>query len=158
MCHRRLFTLATILAALVPSLTASAQVQGQTSISPQCTYATCALRVEGGWFGLSLVKGASGERHRLWGLGGGVSELLASSDSAAHYARSYVRDTRVATGLTIVAAAAAFYAYAKRDDENVSIPAVGVSLGFTVVSLPFLLSANRNLSRAVWWYNASVPR
>jgi hypothetical protein len=46
-----------------------------------------------------------------------------------------------------------------RDDiDNTSVATGLAGVGFAIASIPFVLRAQRDLSRAVWWYNAALPR
>lgn len=149
------------------ALLASASVPclAQSAPSPvACTYQTCGLRIEPGWFGTSLVKGSTGERvAKLGGFGTGVDVLLTGPDSAAAHGRSYVQAARNASILGI--AAVALYAIVavrtdhfqgSSDDTDLAL-GLG-SVGLFVATVPFALKSQKELSRSIWWYNASLPR
>jgi hypothetical protein len=130
-----------------------------------CTYATCALRVESGFFSTRLVRGATGEPigDALGVFGSGVDPLLTGPDSAAAFGRAYVRDTRRAAGLGFIAVAAYVVVVARTDNfrndlDGISGTAAVATIGFAVATLPFAARARQSLSRAVWWYNAALPR
>ena len=153
------------MALCVAGLRAVAQVPTVGSMPVACTYETCALRVEQGFFSVNLVRGEFGEKvSRLGGFGSGVDVLLAGPDSAARYARSYVSASRWSTGLTLLGGIAFGVALASMDDWNDSSfgsPRTVVALaatGIVVVSIPFTVKAQRSLSRAVWWYNEELAR
>jgi hypothetical protein len=163
----------TAIAAVIVSVLAGAWVlPAQTpaadpaSMPANCTYAACALRVEGGLFSHHLVRGAAGEKvgGNLGGFGGGVGPLLAGPDSAAAHARDYTRNMRTSGVLGALGAAAFIVAIVRSnnvehsDTDGIAIGASIASVGFAIASLPFSLRAQRDLSRAVWWYNAALPR
>jgi hypothetical protein len=116
------------------------------------------------FLGTVLVQGRGGEQAaRLGGFGGGVEILLNGPDSAAVQARSYVRHTKTATILGLGAVAAYTIAALRTDtfrghvgDADVAL-VVG-SVGLAVATIPVTFNAQRALSRAVWWYNAELPR
>lgn len=143
-----------------------AQVRASAADSARgCPYEACALRVEPRAFGRYLVRGAQGERvSRLGGFGSGMAPLLTVSDSAAHYARQYVRSTRWAEGLGLIAGIGLAVAYQRdgglRDgfgDPTAQVAAAGGIVAL-YASLPFVLRAQRSFSRAIWWHNAALPR
>src|SRR6478672_10104747 len=91
---RRLPVPAILLGSLVTTGVA-AQAPTASSAATGCTYATCAVRVEQGFFTQRLVRGMTGEElGTLDFFGGGVETLLAGSDSAAVHAQSYVWHTK----------------------------------------------------------------
>ena len=164
MTFRRHWTLV-LMALSIPGLRAQSQAPTVGGMSVACTYETCALRVENGFFSVNLVRGQSGERvSRLGGFGTGVDVLLAGPDSAARYARSYVTASRWSTGLTLIGSIAFGLAIAAVDDwhdsDIGSTEAVVVlaATGIVVASIPFSVKAQRSLSRAVWWYNEDLAR
>ena len=130
-----------------------------------CTYERCALRVEPAFFSApKLVRGRGGELvGRLGAFGGGVDTLLTGPDSAARYARRYVTATRRASTLALLGTAAYVVVLVRsdnfRDDlDGASIATAIAGVGFAIASIPFALDAHRSLSRAVWFYNAALPR
>lgn len=161
MPSRRIVCLATLLAC---SSFAPIAAQSTALAIAACTYKTCALRVEPVLFGVALVQGSSGERvARLGGFGSGVDLLLSGPDSAAAHARTYVRSTRT-TAFLGLGAVVAYATVALRtdsfrghaDDGDIALT-VG-SVGLAIATIPFAIKAQRALSRAVWWYNAELPR
>jgi len=130
-----------------------------------CTYETCALRVEPAFFsGPRLLRGRAGvEVSRLGAFGGGVDTLIAGPDLAALHTRRYVRDIRTANTLGLLSAVAFVVVASRTDwfrddatDGEVAIGLTGTALA--LVSIPFRLNAQQNLSRAVWFYNAALAR
>ena len=130
-----------------------------------CTYETCALRVEPRFWGPSrLLRGREGvDVGKLGAFGGGVDSLLAGPDSAAAYARRYVRAARTSNTLALLSAAAyvalLVHSDNTRDDFDNTDIALGVTgLAFGIAAIPFNLRAGQSLSRAVWFYNAAFAR
>ena len=160
MTHR--LGIAALVALAVLPCTASAQVSRAPS---GCTYETCALRVEPRLFSAPLLlRGRQGvEVGRLGGFGGGVDSLLAGPDSAAAHARRYVSEIRSANTLSLLSAAAFVVVATRTDwfrddagDGDVAVGIAGTVLG--LVAIPLHQRAERNLSRAVWFYNAALAR
>lgn len=139
---------------------------GPTGVPAACTYSTCALRVESRLFGSSLVRGAAGAPvgPRLSVFGGGVDLLLTGPDSAAAHARAYVRDSRRAATLGLLGTVAAVVLIVRtegRPTNDIDGTSTGIaiaSVGLSLAAIPFMIRAQRGLSRAVWWYNAALPR
>lgn len=128
-----------------------------------CTYDTCALRVESGFLGTRLVRGAEGAPVSGLGLfGSNLSEVVGSSGRALEHARVYDR-TRTPAALTALGAGLLLgFGLATAQDDQVSD---GVSLGLTlggigltVVSIRLGSQSQRAFSRALWWYNRGLPR
>jgi hypothetical protein len=154
----------TLIGLIVACMTAG-DAAAQGSAPAGCTYATCALRVEPSFFlAPRLVRGASGEMvSRLGGFGGGLDLLLHGPDSAATHGRSYVTSARRATTLGLIATAAYVVVLVRtdtfRDDfDDASVATSLVGAGFGIGAIPFALKAQRELARAVWWYNSALPR
>ncbi len=97
----------------------------------------------------------------LSAFGGGVDSLLAGPDSAAILARRYVNDTKRASVLGLFGTAAYVVLLVHSDNFRNDIDAVSgtaavASVGFALATIPFTLRSLRNLSRAVWHYNAAL--
>lgn len=155
-----------LLAALSLTFASGAAAQAPTAQPTGCTYATCALRVESGFWKTRLVRGASGEHDDgpLSGFGGGVEPLLTGPDSAAQYGRAYVHDQRTAGALGLLGALG--YAVVLYRTDNFGrgdqlgtegVIALLSSAGFGIAASAFHLRATRALSRSVWWYNSALP-
>ena len=146
------------------SIDASAQSPMALAATVGCTYATCAIRVERSLFGEHLVRGAIGERvSTLDMFGGGVDLLLVGEDSAGVHARAYVWNVKRSAllggaGAVAVGVAAATHGF--HDGHVTNGEVVGVLAGAVAlaISVPFELRARRELARAIWWYNAALPR
>ncbi|MGH7663782.1 MAG: hypothetical protein ACRENI_05745 [Gemmatimonadaceae bacterium] len=92
---------------------------------------------------------------RLGWLGGHELErVLARSDSATAYVEPYVRSER-ASRLLNIAGAVAFGVGVAESGSLDGLALGGVAL--TLIAIPFELKAQRQLSRAVWWYNSTLP-
>jgi hypothetical protein len=156
----------TVVFLMLAMLAAPERVDAQSAAGARpagCTYETCALRVEPSFFfPAKLVRGRAGEEvGRLGGFGGGVDTLLAGPDSAAVYGHRYVTDMKRAGTLGLIGAAAYVVVLVRtnnfRDDAadaDVAIALTGAA--FAIASIPFTLRAQRNLSRAIWHYNAAL--
>jgi hypothetical protein len=157
-------------AAFAAALAQTAASQGvrdaATGYPAGCTYQTCALRLEPSFLtGERVVRGASGEAvgGRAGMFGRGVHPLLTGPDSAARYARDYVRATDWANILGIPGAVALTYGLIQSRNggegarDAAAVTAV-VGAAFVVASIPFAFNARRSLSRSIWWYNAGLPR
>jgi hypothetical protein len=159
----------TVLLALVATFAVpragSAQSPSSAARAPAaCTYETCALRIEPSVFSAPrLVRGIAGEEvGRIGPFGGGVDTLLAGPDSAAVYGRRYVSNIKRSSalgligGVAYVAATVHSNGFRHTDDTTVALALTGA--GFAIVSIPFAFRATRDLSRAVWFYNAALAR
>ena len=155
---RMLTAITALLVAHAPGLVA------QTGVPAGCTYATCALRLEPVFLGVALMHGASGDSAtRLGGFGAGVETLLAGPDSAAAFGRRYVQASKTSSALGLVGVAAHVFVAVRthnfRDKASDTELAVGLAgISFVLASIPFTIKAQRNLSRAIWWYNSALPR
>ena len=164
-----------LLPALVGALALAAlPLRAQTPDSARagiagCTYDTCALRFEQGWFSTGVVRGAAGVRVARSGfLGYDLRDIVAGSDSASRWARVHRRDQGRAAVLGIVAGAAvvvALYDPDRYEDGNYRFPEEGWRIGTAaggvvlgLVSTHFQMRAQRALARTIWWYNRELPR
>ena len=127
--------------------------------------ATASRSAGPGLFGAArILRGENAEVvGRVSGFGGSnLRKLLAGSDSAVMHARRYTNASRASSIIGIVGAGLAFAAFRTLDDDNtnygsasaliIASAAVGITAG------GFQLRAQRELSRAVWWYNRDVSR
>lgn len=127
-----------------------------------CTYDTCALRVEPGFFGRQIVRGADGEpAGRLGLLGSDLGDAVRSSERALEQARIY-EGTRLpavlaalGTGALILAASVARVG---GDNEELATGALVGAAGLSALGVNLQLRSERALSRAVWEYNRDLPR
>jgi hypothetical protein len=150
-------------AALAPC---TARAQSSAVRAPVgCTYETCALRVEPAFLAAPrLLRGRAGvEVGSLGAFGGGVDTLLAGPELAATHARRYVSEIRTANSLALLSAAAFVVVVARtnwfRDDADDTDRVLGITAtALAIVSIPFRVKAEDNLSRAVWFYNAAFAR
>ena len=133
-------------------------------IPSACTYETCALRVEPRfWSPSRLLRGREGvEIGKLGAFGGGVDTLLAGPDSAANYARSYVKAARTSNTLGLLSAAAyvglLLHSDSFGDFDNTDI-ALGIScLGLAIAATPFAFRLHCSLPVSVWFFNGQFAR
>jgi hypothetical protein len=163
MRHKHILLAAVLLVGVYPPSPLGAQTPGVGAPQNDCTYALCAFRVEPGLLGPRLVRGTNGASVRLGTWGSGVARLAGRSDSATVYAARYVRATRQSSVLgvlgTIGYATVLVRTHVWRDRINNGDAIIAVAGGgLLLATVPFGVRAQRNLSRAVWWYNATLPR
>lgn len=154
------------IAAALASPVAIAMAQQPTRIltpagSP-CSYDSCVLRVEDGWFSRKLLRGPEGTEVARLGFGGpSLASMVQISDSAVAHARSFQRAQTVGATLTTVGSVAAIAATIVLNEQNRDVRdeawAVNIA-GLTtwIVGNTFLYKARRELNRSVWWYNRAV--
>jgi hypothetical protein len=124
-----------------------------------CTYDACALRYEPQFFGRDLVRGAEGIP-----VNAGLSEAVAMSPRAREFAREYERTRTPALLTTLGSLVLVSVAGITReadlfdfdDGAYFALTAGGVGLG--IFGIHLTLRSERARSRAVWWYNQSLPR
>ena len=156
--------LSTIAALAVAPIAADAQ-SSAVRAPVGCTYETCALRVEPAILTAPrLLRGREGvEVGSLGAFGGGVDTLLAGTELAATHASRYVKEIRTANSLALLSAAAFVVVAVRTDwfrdnaDDTDKVLGIGVT-ALALVSIPFRVHAEDNLSRAVWFYNAAFAR
>ena len=144
----------------------TAGAQSSVARAPSgCTYDTCALRVEPAILSAPrLLRGRAGlEVGSLGAFGGGVDTLLAGPEQTVLHTHRYVRQIRAANALGLLSAVAFVVVASRtdwfRDDASDGEVALGITgAALALVSIPFRVSAERNLSRAVWFYNAAFAR
>jgi len=159
-------TLATLVVAATLALPTRASAQEPARIltpaGGPCSYDSCVLRVEDGWFSRKLLRGPEGVEVARLGFGGpSLASMVQISDSAVAHARSYQRAQRVGATLTTVGSIAAIAATIVLNEQNTDVrnEAWAVNIGglaVWVVGNTFLYKARRELSRSVWWYNRTV--
>lgn len=127
-----------------------------------CSYDSCALRVEDGWFSRRLVRGPNGVLVAKLGIGGPkVTEIVQLSDSAVAHARSYQHAQTVGNTFTLlgtISSVAAIVALNQRKGDQRS-ESIAVNVGTLVlygIGTAYNLKARRELSRSLWWYNRAV--
>jgi hypothetical protein len=144
---------------------AAAQADSARILTPAgvpCTFDTCVLRVEDGWFSRKLVRGPEGTVVARLGFGGpSLESVVAISDSAVVHARRYRTAQTTGNVLTTIGSLgtlAAVIALNQRDtnvdDEAIAVNVAGLAVW--VVGNTFLYKARRELQRSVWWYNRAV--
>ena len=153
---------ALVAAALPGRVVAQQSTRVLTAAGLPCSYDSCALRVEDGWFSRKLLRGPDGMVVARLGLGGpSLASVVQLSDSAAAHARRYQTAQRVGVTLTAVGSVATIAAVVvlNQQDRDVRDQALAVNIGglaVWVVGNTFLYKARRELSRSLWWYNRVV--
>jgi hypothetical protein len=131
---------------------------------PNCPYEQCALRVAYNAAGSALVRGR--DQIVINGLGfwaRDMSEAFESHPPAQDLAASYRRRHNTGTVLSGVGALS-FFVGLIAADGNISLDLDGPSLlslgGLTLIAVGsrVSLSAEDQLSRAIWEYNRTLPR
>ena len=129
-----------------------------------CAYSACALRVNQGIFGRSLVRGLDEEK--VAGLGmfvGGLDEAFAGSPIAQEHAARYRRRHNAGSVLSLLGGAAFFVALFAADGSGGFYDdgwAVGLVAGSLVGLTGALVSVSGedHLHRAIWEYNRETRR
>jgi hypothetical protein len=148
----------------LPFLTLGDVQPASAQYGPDCSYELCALRVSYNAAGAALVRGR--DQVVIDGLGFWASDMsLAfegnrlSQDLAASYRRRHNTGT-VLTGI----GALSFFIGLLADDGNISLDLDTPSLlslgGLTLIAVGsrVSMSAEDQLSRAIWEYNRTLPR
>jgi hypothetical protein len=129
-----------------------------------CAYSACALRVQQGIFGRSLVRGL--EEKKVAGLGmfvGGLDEAFAGSPIAQEHAVAYRRRHNAGSVLSLLGGAAFFVALFAADGSG-GFYGDGWAVGLLAGSLLGLtgalvsVSGEDHLHRAIWEYNRQTGR
>ena len=162
MLHR--LTMCCVLLLVLPVM-----LHGQDSTSTaSCTYDSCALRLQPGFWGTKIVRGTSGETAVRIGLfNSKLVTLVQSSDSAARYARQYSDQHATGVIIGIVGAAVSIASlflwdgpFSDPDSNNDSEVTAGMVIGGVIGLTGGLieLNAQRSLHRSIWWYNRDLAR
>lgn len=159
---------ALLVAALValPAQTVAAQQVTSPIISQPCTYDTCAVRVEDGWFSRKLIQGTSGQEVARLGFGGpDPVMLLGVNDQARAHAQAYKSRQRTGTTLSLIGSIGSIVTYIMLFDDQSSESRrntlVAINIGSLVTAYAgrsYLQSARRELDRSVWWFNSEVSQ
>jgi hypothetical protein len=125
-----------------------------------CTYASCALRIDEGFFRTRFLAGERGDEvARVGGFGTNLEKQLALPDSAIFHVRR--ANSRMRTGgiLSVIGAAGMLYATLATGEPDANrVVAVIVGGGSSIAGAVFTRSSRNELSRAVWWYNQQFAR
>src|SRR5262245_9907583 len=161
MLAKHILLVAATSAGLYAQSEATAQTSSDAPTQRPCTYETCALRLDPGFFGTRLVRGMPGERVPLGAWSQHAVPLFSQSDSAASHAARYVRATRQEAGLGLLATMFVTTAFVRsrmghNDDGNAILALTGS--GLILITLPVEIRAQKHLSRAIWWYNSTLRR
>lgn len=131
-----------------------------TPTGQPCSYESCALRVEEGWFSRRLVRGPEGTVVARLGLGGPkLVDVVQLSDSAVAHARSYQSAQRTGDIASLLGSIGSIAALVALDDDTDSGEVIAINVGAAVVfaiGQGFHIKARRELSRSLWWYNRDV--
>lgn len=127
-----------------------------------CSYDSCVLRVEDGWFSRKLLRGPEGTVVARLGLGGpSLASVVAISDSAVVHARRYQSAQRTGSILTTVGSVGTIAAVIALnlqdrdvDDEAIAVNVAGLAVW--IAGNSYLYKARRELGRSLWWYNRAV--
>jgi hypothetical protein len=154
--HRRWSVVALVVVLLTMS---SGRIAAQGDST--CTWDRCALRLHGTFFGVKLVRGANDEKVTRFGWSPPALPFLAErSDSAARHYASYRSKQRKSALMSLLGTGAIVVgAIIANDNDNAIGP--GLFLGgltLTIGGGVVALSAHNELSRAIWWYNRTLPR
>lgn len=141
----------TCLLGLLCALSASPAAAQTAADAPGCTYHTCALRLEGGFFGPHLAAGAGGRRVPL-------RELVQITEGVpAAHAHALRWQTQQRRSLVLLAAAVGLLGVALVESlsEGVRTTALVAGTGAVVGSSIVLTQSRRHLNRALWHYNGT---
>jgi hypothetical protein len=131
-----------------------------TPTGQPCSYDSCALRVEDGWFSRRLVRGPEGTVVARLGIGGpSLAGIVQLSDSAVAHARRYQSAQRTGDVVSLLGTIGSIAALVALDDDTSTGEVVAVNVGAAVVfaiGQGFHIRARRELSRSLWWYNRAV--
>lgn len=149
---------------LTIGIPALAEAQAPTARPQGCTYATCALRVRAATFTRPpiLVRGAAEEElSGIGSFGDAVAPWFQASDSAYAQAQRYDRLGPISGVLNIAGTAMLILGpiltdWSERPGSTAAIFLSG--LGLTLYGGELNNRAQDALSRAVWHYNATLPR
>jgi hypothetical protein len=148
----------------VTAATTVARTPRMVGTAAPCSYLDCALRVEPGMRGARLIRGADGRLVGRLGLfhKSGIDSLLAMPDSTGLFARRYVAERHSGLILQVIGmallAGSAIRTTTRHHWDGWDFATQGVGYGFLIPASRRLTRADQNLSRAVWWYNSSLPR
>lgn len=157
-----------VVAGCLALMTPSASPHAQTPPPAQCTYDSCGLRLEPGFFGAKIVRGIQGETAAKVGLfNSKIERIVQGSDSATRFVRSFRAQHTTAATLGIIAGAVALVSVFQWEpwddgtgngDNDLATAGVIASSALGLVGAAVEVSAQRALSRAIWWYNRDLPR
>lgn len=145
-----------VLALMVLARASMAQVK-------ECTYDTCALRVQRAFLGPRMVRGVTGEKVAGFGMfAPRLSFFAERSDSAARYYELFRRSNNQGNAL-VLAGTIVFWAFAfsngldwNRQVTTAQGVGMAVGAGLTLAGAIRLLPSHNRLSKAIWWYNRTL--
>ena len=163
----RLGVLATIMAAAA-AVPAGAQQAEAARAGAGCTYDTCALRRERVVWGERLLVGNTERRVRLRGFSYPLDSVFAGHERALAEAAIYRREARAGGLFSLLGLGLSVASILSIRDDCVdrdrcawtgrSTALVLGGLTTTAIGGWRLQIADRQLNRAIWWYNRDLPR
>jgi hypothetical protein len=131
-----------------------------------CTYETCAIRLDRGFFsGRKVIVGLDGQELSLGPLGGGLVSVVDRVPAAASEARMGRRNAIKSAVAGVLGSIALIVAVRNYDDRDRAIRNAGIAFGSLTLGLAGTITAGvqgmyaeRHYSRAVWLYNRELPR
>ena len=142
-------------------VTVSAPERATAQADSACTWDRCALREHRTFFGSRLVQGSDDEKVAGIGWFAPALPFLAErSDSAASYYAAFRGKQNRGTGMLLAGFGALVVgAFVAAENDNAVGPVLLIS-GFTLsfAGIFSVVSGQNDLSRAVWWYNRTLPR
>ena len=141
-------------------------VSGAQSALRNCSYETCALRIEPGFFGgRTLVAGLDGVRSNMGILGGGLINVVDRVPSALKEAKLGRRNAIVSTIAGIAASLAITVALNGLNGSSINTVGDGQVFGAIALGTAGAITAGvqrvyaeRHFSRAIWLYNREAAR
>jgi hypothetical protein len=164
--HRLVIVCFSLLAATASLCAQAPTVAAAQTTVRDCTYATCALRVEnGGFSGPRIRTGLDGAARKVGFTGNGIVDAVRAAPAALTEAQ--LGHARMQRGRVIglIATSAAFVwiiaaSQSNRDATRLASIYGGTSVSVLggVFSAMQLAKADQHFSRAVWMYNNSLAR
>jgi hypothetical protein len=158
--------LASVLSAIALLTIASAAVAQPVSTAG-CSYESCGVRLQTGFFSEHLVRGDSGAKVMKIGFtGGNVADYLSRVESARAPARQFQTSRTRAAVLGIISGVAAAFAYSSVSsdggfDEDIStgaLVAFGVAIPTAIWAGVETARSRNAISQAIWEFNRSPVR
>ena len=150
--------LALVLALLAAPATA-AQTPDAAPAAAGCSYEECALRVEPGLRGMTLVQGREGVavgRGLVWGPD--IESAVAEAPLALRHAQAH-SSARRQSAIALFAAAVLLVGVESLDTTDQGRLGAGLgALGLSLYGSSQAVRAQRDRARAVWEYNATLDR
>jgi hypothetical protein len=125
-----------------------------------CSYASCALRIQSGFFRSRVVAGRLATHvATIGGFGTDLEDRLTLPDSAAAHVRRFDSLSKTATLLSLTGVVAwAAMTVVDSDNEAAHIGLAGLGLALTIAGAVVRSRGSNELNAAVWWYNRQFSR